>query len=354
VKEQILKRNIIVLLGSLCVIAAAIACGSTTSDKTPTSKSATTSASGTTTTSSGKKLKVVTTVSPLTNIVLNVGGDRIDLEGIIPDGVDSHTFEPSPANAVSLSKADIFIMNGAHLEGSSEKIAQENLNDASKIYKLADNTYSSDDDQSGFLYDFSFPKEKGDPNPHLWMDPKNARHYADLVDQWFDENDPANKSYYDGNLPAFHTSVDKLDSAIRTATTTVPADQRKLVTYHDSWAYWAREYGWSVIGAIQPSDFKEPSAKEVADLIDQIKSEHVKAIFGSEVFPSPVTEQIARESGAKFVDSLRDDEPPGDVGSPEHTYIGMLVKDMRDMIPALGGDASATDAVPVENTYKKA
>src|SRR5205814_4785511 len=86
IKEQILKRNIIVLLGSVCVIAAAMACGSTTSDKTPTSKSATTSTSGaSTTTSSGKKLKVVTTVAPLTNIVLNVGGDRIDLEGIIPE-----------------------------------------------------------------------------------------------------------------------------------------------------------------------------------------------------------------------------------------------------------------------------
>ena len=233
------------------------------------------------------KLRVVTTVAPLTNIVLNIGGDRIDLKGIIPDGVDSHTFEPSPADAVTLSKADIFIMNGAHLEGSSEKIAQENLRDPSKIYKLAENTYSSDDERAGFLYDFSFPKEKGDPNPHLWMDPRNGEHYAELVAGWLDANDPSNKSYYDGNLSAYMTSLEQLDAAIRTAAATVPPDQRKLLTYHDSWAYWAREYGWTVIGAIQPSDFSEPSAKDVADLIDQIKARARESSFRLGGVPEP-------------------------------------------------------------------
>ena len=343
-----MKRGFVIAAGLLLSMsAAASACGSSNDvTKTPAGGAPTSAASG-------KKLRVVTTVAPLTNIIKNVGGDRIDLEGIIPDGVDSHTFEPSPQNAILLSKADIFIMNGAHLEGSSEKIAKENIKDSSKIYKLADNTYTGDDEKTGFLYDFSFPKAQGDPNPHLWMNPKNARRYAELADKWLEENDAANKPYYDANLTAFQAQIDKLDAAIRVASATVPAEQRKLVTYHDSWAYWAREYGWTVIGAIQPSDFKEPSAKEVANLIDQIKSEHVKAIFGSEVFPSPVTRQIAREAGATFVDTLRDDEPPGEIGAPEHTYVGMLVKDMHDMITALGGSADATDAVPVANTYAK-
>jgi manganese/iron transport system substrate-binding protein len=296
-------------------------------------------------------LKVVATVAPLTNIVKNIGGNRIELVGIIPDGVDSHTFEPRPENAVQLAEADIFIMNGAHLEGSSEKIAQQNMKDPSKIYKLAENTYSGDNEQTGFLYDFSFPKAGGDPNPHLWMNPQNAKKYAQLVDGWLSQNDPANKSYYDANLTAFESVLDKLDQAIRTATLTVPADQRKLLTYHDSWAYWAREYGWTVIGAIQPSDFKEPSAQEVANLIDQIKQQHVKAIFGSEVFPSVVTEQIATESGAQFIDKLRDDEPPGDASALEHTYFGMLAQDMRIMMTALGGSAAAFDNFPVQNTF---
>jgi manganese/iron transport system substrate-binding protein len=343
------RRILAVGIGLAAAVVLLAACGG--GGATPAAKSP--AASGGTAAAGGKKLKVVTTVAPLTNIVRNIGGDRIELAGIIPDGVDSHTFEPGPQNAITLSKADIFIMNGAHLEGSTEKIARENLKDPSKIYKLADNTYTGDDAATGFLYDFSFPKEQGDPNPHLWMDPKNAERYAELTDRWLSENDPANKAYYDANLAAFRAIVDKLDAAIRAAAATVPADQRKLVTYHDSWAYWAREYGWTVIGAIQPSDFKEPSASEVAALIDQIKKERVPAIFGSEVYPSPVTQQIARESGAKFVDSLRDDEPPGDEGAPEHTYVGMVVQDMRDMIPAMGGSAAVFDNFPVENTYKK-
>lgn len=302
---------------------------------------------------SGEKLNVVTTVAPLTSIVRNIGGDRIELTGIIPDGVDSHTFEPSPGDAATLAKADIFIMNGAHLEGSSEKIAEENLPDPSKIYKLADNTLSGDDEETGFLYDFSFPRSEGSPNPHLWMNPLYAERYAELTAQWLSENDPANESYYRDNLAAFKARIDELDQDIKTATATVPEANRKLLTYHDSWAYWAREYGFTVIGAIQPSDFSEPSAQDVANLIDQIKDENVPAIFGSEVFPSPVTQQIANETGAKYVTELSDDAPPGDVSAPEHTYFGMLKFDMETMVTALGGDASAFEDFPVENTYKQ-
>jgi ABC-type Zn uptake system ZnuABC Zn-binding protein ZnuA len=345
--------NRIVILAVAIVVALSAATGCSRSDKTSSTPTAG-GAPSQTASSGAKKLKVVTTVAPLTNIVLNIGGDRIELEGIIPDGVDSHTFEPSPADAKLLAEADIFIMNGAHLEGTSEKIARENLKDPSKIYRLADNTLSGDDPATGFLYDFSFPKEGGNPNPHLWMNPQYAKKYAQLTSGWLAENDPANKAYYDENLKAFEAVIDRLDAAIRTATATVPDKNRKLLTYHDSWAYWAREYGWMVIGAIQPSDFSEPSAKDVADLIDEIEQVGVPAVFGSEVFPSPVTEQIARETGAKYVTSLSDDEPPGPVGAPEHTYVGMLVADMRAMIPALGGSAAAFDNFPVENTYRKA
>src|SRR5581483_11260963 len=176
-------------------------------------------------------------------------------------------------------------------------------------------TLSGDDPATGFLYDFSFPREGGNPNPHLWMNPQYAKKYAQLTAGWLAENDPANKANYDENLKAFEAVIDRLDAAIRTATATVPEKNRKLLTYHDSWAYWAREYGWTVIGAIQPSDFSEPSAKDVADLIDEIKQVGVPAVFGSEVFPSPVTEQIARETGAKYVTSLSDDEPPAGAGA---------------------------------------
>ena len=131
----------------------------------------------------------------------------------------------------------------------------------------------------------------------------------------------------------------------------MPEKNRKLVTYHDSWAYWAREYGWTVIGAVQPSDFKEPRPQEVAAIIEQIKREQVPAIFGSEVFPSKVLEQIARETGAKYIDKLRDDEPPGKPGDSNHTYVGMMLEDMRIMISALGGSVEALKDINPGRTY---
>lgn len=295
-------------------------------------------------------LRVATTVAPLSSIVLNVGGTRIHVHGLIPGGVDSHSFEPRPSDAQVLSRADLLIMNGAHLEGAIEHIARENMRDPSRIYRLADATLSGDDPQSGFLYDFSFPRGQGDPNPHLWMDPQYALQYADLVRQWLGENDPRNRDYYQANFDRYAAVLRQLDAAIAHDQQSVPPGNRKLLTYHDSWAYWARRYGWQVIGAIQPSDLKEPSAREVADLIQQIRQEQVPAIFGSEVFPSKTLATIARESGAIFEERLRDDEPPGAANDPRHTYVGMLVEDMQIMFARLGGAATETAQVPVANT----
>ncbi|MGE3077218.1 MAG: metal ABC transporter substrate-binding protein [Dehalococcoidia bacterium] len=297
------------------------------------------------------KLNVATTVAPITSIVLNVGGDRIHIHGIVPAGVDSHTFEPKPSDAKILARADLLIMNGADLEGATEKIASENLKDPSKIYKLADNTLSGDSESDGFLYDFSFPRAEGHPNPHLWMNPLYAKKYADLVRGWLSENDPENASYYQSNYDRFAAVLTDLDAAIRADQATVPEANRRLLTYHDSWAYWAREYGWKVVGAIQPSDFKEPSAREVADLITQIKELKLPAIFGSEVFPSQTLDQIARESGAVYEERLRDDEPPGDVNDPGYTYVGMVVEDMRIMFSRLGGNADTVATIEVANSF---
>lgn len=297
------------------------------------------------------KLNVATTVAPLTSIVLNVGGDRIHIHGIVPAGVDSHTFEPKPSDAKILNRADILIMNGADLEGTTEKIARENLKDPSKIYKLADNTLSGDSETDGFLYDFSFPRAEGHPNPHLWMNPLYAMKYADLVRGWLSENDPDNASYFQENYDRYAKVLKDLDAAIRTDQESVPEANRRLLTYHDSWAYWAREYGWQVVGAIQPSDFKEPSAREVADLITQLKELKLPAIFGSEVFPSKTLDQIARESGAVYEDRLRDDEPPGAVNDPGYTYVGMVVEDMKIMFSRLGGHADNVAKIEVSNSF---
>ena len=293
------------------------------------------------------KLDVATTVAPISSLARNIGGDRIRLHGIVPDATNSHTFEPSPADAKFLAAADLIVVNGLHLEQPTLDLAEASKNAATPVKMLGDEAITEAD----WLFDFSFPESEGDPNPHLWMNVRYALRYAELMRDWFSAADAPNKDYYGANYDKLKARLDALDGMIEQGVASVPEQDRKLLTYHDSWAYWARQYGFKVIGAVQASDFSDPSPQEVARLIDQIKAEKVAAVFGSEVFPSPVLEQIAKESGAKFVDALRDDEPPGAERAPEHTYLGMLKKDMQVMIEALGGDPTIFDPLVVTDTY---
>ena len=201
---------------------------------------------------------------------------------------------------------------GLHLEEPTRELAEANVADGVEIVSLGDRTIEPDE----FIFDFSFPREQGDPNPHLWTNPPYAGRYAQIVGETLSELDPGNAAFYERNTEAFAERIDRLDTIVRDVTASVPAENRKLLTYHDSFPYFAREYGWDVIGAIQPADFAEPTAQDVAALIDQIRSERVPAIFGSEVFPSPVLEQIASETGARYIDDLRDDDLPGDKEIP--------------------------------------
>ncbi len=287
-----------------------------------------------------KKPLVVTTVAPLTNIVSNIAGDRLEVKGIIPEGTDSHTFEPRPSDADLLAKANLIIANGLSLETPTEKLANSAKPKETKIYELGENTITKDQ----WMFDFSFPKEKGEPNPHLWVNPKYAENYAKLAAKWLTELDPAGKDYYANNLKNYLQRLEELDQVTRAVVESIPPENRKLLTYHDSWAYWSREYNFQVIGAIQPSDFKEPSAQEVAKLIDQIHAEKVPAIFGSEVYPSKVEEQIAREAKVKTANTA-DDELPGEGSAnamedknPQHTYIGMMANNMKLFAENLGGN----------------
>ena len=288
-----------------------------------------------------QKLKVVTTVAPITSIVENVAGDKADIAGIIPEGINSHTFEPAPSDSKLLSKADIIIFNGLDLETPTVKLAQANLKQGAAIYSLGDKTIKEDQ----YIYDFSFPKEQGHPNPHLWLNPEYAMRYAALARDELILLDPKNKRSYETNSAQFIKKLEALDQAIKDGIQTIPPGQRRLLTYHDSWPYFARRYGFQVIGAVQPSDFADPSPKEVIRLIEQIRKEKVPAVFGSEVFPSPVLAQIAREAKSRYIDKLRDDELPGTPGDPQHSYIGMMVENMTILFEALGGSADALKKV---------
>jgi ABC-type Zn uptake system ZnuABC Zn-binding protein ZnuA len=287
------------------------------------------------------KLKVVTTVAPHADLVREIAGDRVDLVQLIPDGVDSHTFEPRPSDARSLQQADLIILNGLHLETPTQRLADANKRPDTPYLLLGDGTISPSD----WIFDFSFPAAQGDPNPHLWLNVAYAKTYAMLIAGQLAQLDPHNADFYQANYTTLAARLDQLDQAIFQAVQTLPENNRKLLTYHDSWAYFGRRYGMEIIGAIQPSDFSEPSPREVAALIDQVRQYNVPAIFGSEVYPSRVLEVIGRETGARYVDSLRDDELPGAPGDPQHTYLGLMLEDMRTMFASLGGSTSMFDGI---------
>jgi ABC-type Zn uptake system ZnuABC Zn-binding protein ZnuA len=288
------------------------------------------------------RLVVVTTVSPITSIAADVIGDLADIRGVVPEGTNSHTYEPTPSVSEVLEQADVVFLNGLQLEEPTLALARDVASDA-EIVLLGDLIVEPDE----YLFDFSFPEDEGKPNPHLWTDPALAKEYARYIAETMAEVDPDRAEAYEANRAAFDAIVDDFDAVLRVALETVPPGSRKLVTYHDAYAYWARSYGWTVVGAIQPEDFGDPSPRAVADLIDQIRDEQVPAIFGSDVFPSPVLEAIAAETGATYVADLRDDDLPGEPGDEEHSWLALMRSNHVTIIEALGGDPSALEAFEV-------
>lgn len=286
---------------------------------------------------------IATTVSPITSITAAIAGDRARVEGIVPEGTNSHTFEPSPQVAKLLSDADLILVNGLKLEDPTIDMALKNKNANTQIVEIGTLVIPEAD----YIYDFSFPKEEGKPNPHLWTDPNYAIKYAEVIRDQLTKLDPDNADYYAANFTTFEQQASALAAAVSADQQTVPNGNLKLLTYHDAYAYFAKDFGWTIIGAIQPKSFSDPAPSEVARLIDQVKAEKVTTIFGSEVFPSAVLAEVGRATGARYEDSLRDDDLPGTPGEAEHSWLGLMRYNFRTMISGLGGTPTQLDAITI-------
>src|SRR5205823_630278 len=213
------------------------------------------------------------------SLVANVAGDRARVRGLIPEGTDSHTFEPKPSVAAEVATADVVFVNGLSLDDPTKALALEHRRPGGQVVELGSIALRPEQ----YIYDFSFPRSGGRPNPHLWTNPPMARCYVTIAANVLSKADPANTQYYWANANKLEARIDELDRLFTEASMKMPARNRALLTYHDAYAYFAAHYGWKVIGAIQVSSFEDPTPKEVARLIAQIKKEQVPAIFGSEV-----------------------------------------------------------------------
>lgn len=332
-------RNVLIVAGASALVLAG--CSSSSDDSAESGEAAETAES--TEQTGSDPILVATTVSPITSIVSRVGGDCVEIRGIVPEGTNSHTFEPAPSVAALLSDADVVFVNGLKLEDPTLEMAEANMRDDAVLVELGTVALPEED----YIYDFSFPEEEGKPNPHLWTDPGYTIEYADIVRATLTERDPECADQFQANFESFEAQVNELGDAIREDQQTVPEGQLKLVTYHDAYAYFADNYGWEVVGALQPSDFADPTPSEVVTLIEQINAEGVPTIFGSEVFPSAVLEEIGNETGVRYEDSLRDDDLPGQPGDENHSWLGLMQYNFATMIEGLGGEAPNVRAVDI-------
>ena len=287
----------------------------------------------------GRKVRIVTTVAPITSLVAGIAGDgNIQINGIIPEGTNSHTYEPPPSAAAQVENADVVFVNGLGLEDPTIDLVA-NVAPNAIVCEIGTAILP----RNNWLFDFSFPEEGGKPNPHIWTNPPMVLNMITVIRDVLVAIDPDNMAKYDDNYVKMSQLISGLDAAMIEASATVPEASRKLLTYHDAYAYFAVHFKYQVIGAIQPQSFEEPSTKDIADLIKQVKEEGVKAVFGSEVFPSPVLEQIGKEAGVRYVDVLRDDDLLGKPGDSEHSWADLMKFNYVTMVEALGGDASALE-----------
>jgi ABC-type Zn uptake system ZnuABC Zn-binding protein ZnuA len=260
-------------------------------------------------------------------------------------GADGHTYEPVPEDARTLAEADMYIENGMNLNNVVTAFAAVNYPEGTPHHVLSEVIPPEEIIATDSAEEIASHGHAHSFNAHFWPDLRYATMYVERISQILSEYDAANAAGYAERATAVTAQLEQMDAAIVAALATVPAENRKMVVYHDSWSYFGRRYGIPVIGAIQPTDFSEPSAAELRSTIEEVRAAGVPAFFGSEVFPSDVLEVIEDESGATYVADLSDDQQPGEPGSPEHSYQGMMLANTRTIVQALGGDPAALDAI---------
>jgi len=331
------RWSALVLAGGLAVLSA---CGSDNSAAEPTVAVAAPVAGSVAT-----RFNVVVSDPPIADLVTRVAGDEVAVKSVVPVGVDGHTYEPVPEDARTLAEADVYIENGMGLNDVVTAFAITNYPSGTPHHSLSEVIPTSEVISTNTAEEIAAHGHAHEFNAHFWPDPTYAIMYVNRIAQVLAEFDPTDAAGYVERAAALIAELQLMDAAFRASLATIPDANRKLVVYHDSWSYFGRRYDIPVIGAIQPTDFSEPSAGELRDTIVQVREAGVPAFFGSEVFPSDVLEAIAAETGATYVADLSDDKMPGEPGTPEHSYIGMMLANTRQIVSALGGDPSALDTI---------
>jgi ABC-type Zn uptake system ZnuABC Zn-binding protein ZnuA len=256
----------------------------------------------------GEKLRVVATTSIVSDVVAHVGGDAIDLHSLIPLGVDPHAFEPTPSDARTLAEADVVFVNGFGLEAFMADLIEQ-AGSGSPIISVSEGIAPlpfegehegeehEEEEHEGEAH------EHGEADPHTWLDPNNVIHWTENIEAALTSLDPAHADTYAANAASYRAALTELDKEMRQIFSGIPTENRKLVTDHDELGYFADEYGFTVVGTIIPgtSSLAEPSAAQLAQLLDQVRAQRVPAVFVSSVVNPTLVDTFAADAGIHVV-----------------------------------------------------
>lgn len=296
------------------------------------------SPSGTGSSASSGRVEVVATTTVFADLVRQVGGDRVTVSSLVPAGVDVHTFDPRPADAVRVAKAQLAVMNGLGLDDWLERLIASAGAGSLPVVKLAVDlpgvTYLAGTAEPGVAGGVAAhgSAAPGGVNPHLWLNVAYAKKYVERIATALARVDPAGAPLYADRSAAYASRLDALDAEIRADLAQIPSGNRRIVSYHDAFPYFAAAYGVTVVGNVVAAPGQEPSAGEVAALIDAIRSSGVRAVLTEVQFNPALAETVARETGVTIVGDLY----TGTLGPPPaDTYVGMMRWDVARLVGAL-------------------
>jgi len=273
----------------------------------------------------GDALSVVVTTTLIGDVVRQVAGNRAEVSVILPPNVDAHTFEPAPRDLAAVARADVVFVNGFQLEGPL----------LSAIEQVGEHTTLTPVSQ-GITPRTLTGKEAGAVDPHVWFDPNNVVVWTNNVARVLSQADPAHASDYETNAAGYVSKLQTLDAWIQAQVARIPRERRLLVTDHDVFGYLAQRYGFQRVGALVPglSTLAEPSAKNLATLIDAIKTLGVKAIFVGVTVNPTLAQRLSEDTGVQFVSVYTSSlSAPGGAAT---TYLDLMRFDVTAIVGALG------------------
>lgn len=307
-------------------------------------------------------LRVVSSFSILNDMVREIGGDKVMASSIVPVNGDAHSFEPRPSDAKTLASAQLLVINGLDFEAWLPRLQQSAGYKGPQVVATQgikpldfdgadDHAHGSaeghdDHHDHDHSHDHGSDHDKapaaepahehshGSQDPHAWQSLSQAQVYIRNISQGLSQADPANADYYRQRAQDYAQRVQQLDDSIKSRLQAIPAEQRKVITSHDAFAYLGKEYGITFISLVGVSSQAEPSAREIAQVIEQARREHIRAIFVENTVSPKLVEQVARETGAKVGGILYSDAL-GKPGSGTDTYLGMMKWNTDKLIEAL-------------------